>query len=223
MQLQPPGLLTVDEAARALGVSPRTVRRWLQAGQLPGWKVGTTWAVDALPARREEGATGAASRQTLAPRALMARLRQVGARLITVGNQVAGATPRRGSVFLAWRRPRGLQITLAIGRTHPTRGWTPHTLGVELPFWMRERPRWRPVLPLLRQYERLRMWCHPRLLRIPEVGAVVQDELTRLDTILGSLAQEAPVPPLGREAHLASHAHPTEARHGRDHSAVAGT
>jgi hypothetical protein len=44
---------------------------------------------------------------------------------------------------------------------------------------------------LLRRYERLRMWCHSRLLRIPEVRAVLKDELTQLNTTLGLLAQEA--------------------------------
>jgi hypothetical protein len=101
-----------------------------------------------------------------------------------VGNQAAAVAPARGAVFLAWRTPHGLQVTLAIGRRRPTQGWAPHALGTALPFWIRERARWSRVLPLLRWYERLRGWCHPRLLRIPEVMTVVQDELTQLEAAL---------------------------------------
>ncbi len=112
----------------------------------------------------------------------------MGAALITVGNQIAVTLPRRGAVFLAWRTPHGVQVVLAIGRRHPTQGWRPHGLGVELPFWLRERVRWRPVLPLLRRYERLRQWSHPRLLGLAGVAPLVLAELDRLDTTLGTLA-----------------------------------
>jgi hypothetical protein len=44
-------------------------------------------------------------------------------------------------------------------------------------------------MPLFRWYERLRMWCHPRLLRSPEVRAVVQDELTQLEAALEESVQ----------------------------------
>jgi excisionase family DNA binding protein len=37
--------LTVEEAAAALHVSPRTVRRRLQAGRLGGRKLGREWVV----------------------------------------------------------------------------------------------------------------------------------------------------------------------------------
>jgi hypothetical protein len=94
-------------------------------------------------------------------------------------------------VFLTWRTPRSLQVTLAIGRMRLTKTWAPHALGTVLPFWVQERPRWRQVLPLLRRYERLRLWCHPRLLRIPAMMAVVQDELTQMEAALEALAREA--------------------------------
>jgi excisionase family DNA binding protein len=180
-------LLTVEEAAAALHVSPRTVRRLLQAGRLGGRKLGREWVVwwpknlDEKPVTRF---SRPAEEYAGSPTAIRERLRQAGDTLIMVGNQVAGTAMQRGAVFLTWRRPGSLQVTLAIGRTHPTRGWTPQALGTELPFWLQERPRWRPVLPLLRRYERLRLWSHPRLLRIPTVGAVVQNELTQLEAAL---------------------------------------
>jgi hypothetical protein len=112
--------------------------------------------------------------------------------LIAVGNQTVGTHPRRGQVFLTWRTPRSLQVILAIGRARLPQAWAPHALGTALPFWVQERPRWRRVLPLLRRYERLRLWCHPRLLRIPSVIAVVQDELAQLEAVLEVLAHEVP-------------------------------
>ena len=38
-------LLSVEEAATVLEMAPRTVRRWLQDGDLGGKKIGTTWVV----------------------------------------------------------------------------------------------------------------------------------------------------------------------------------
>lgn len=35
MQTKPMGLLTIPAAARWLGIHPRTVKRWLQSGELP--------------------------------------------------------------------------------------------------------------------------------------------------------------------------------------------
>ena len=175
------GLFAVQEVATGLGVAPRTVRYWLQTGQLPGEKAGGIWHVwgrDLVV----PGLAGGDARGTLQP--LRPRLRQVGARLMTVGNHVAGAQRQRGQVFLTWRRPRSLQIIFALGRQHPTHGWTPQALGTDLPFWFREQARWRRVLPLLRRYEQVRSWCHPRLLRIPGVGEVVRAELTRLEKSL---------------------------------------
>jgi excisionase family DNA binding protein len=179
--------LTVEETAAALHVSPRTVRRLLQAGRLGGHKLGREWVVWWPKNTNDKPVTGfsrPAEESAGSPTAIRERLRQVGDTLIMVGNQVAGTAMHRGAVFLAWRRPGSLQVTLAIGRTHPTRGWAPHALGTELPFWLTERRPWRPLMPLLRRYERLRLWCHSRLLRIPEVRAVVQDELTRLEAAL---------------------------------------
>jgi hypothetical protein len=116
-------------------------------------------------------------------------LRQVGAQLIVVGNQAAGTPRRRGHIFLTWRTPQGLQITLAMGRQSATRGWAPHALGTDLPFWLQERSRWSRVLPLLRWYEQLRGWCHPRLLHVPGVGEVVLAELARFEASLLSFEQ----------------------------------
>jgi hypothetical protein len=112
------------------------------------------------------------------------RLRQVGHQLITVGNHVAGAQRRRGQVFLTWRRGRGLQIVLALGRQRPRHGWVPQALGTALPFWFREQSQWREILPLLHWYEQLRGWCHPQLLRVPGVGEVVLADLARLEATL---------------------------------------
>lgn len=82
-----------------------------------------------------------------------------------------------------------MRVTLAIGRESPTKGWSPHALGVELPFWLAERSRWQRVMPLLRQYERIRAWCAPRLLRIAGVSDAVQAELCRLEAALQALAE----------------------------------
>ena len=190
--------LTVPEAARVLGCASQTVRRLLQKGRLPGRKHGREWIVwfwaDTDGAHR--GMPSAPRTvPTTTPAALRQRLRSVGAALITIGNQTAGTHPQRGQVFLTWRTPRSLQVTLAIGRTRLPQAWAPHALGTALPFWVQERPRWRRVLPLLRRYERLRLWCHPRLLRIPDVVGVVQDELVQLEAALGALTQETLIPP----------------------------
>jgi hypothetical protein len=123
---------------------------------------------------------------------LRLRLRHAGTRLITVGNQMAGAQRQRGQVFLTWRRPQSLQIIVAIGRQSPTHGWTPRPLGTEMPFWFREQAQWRRVLPLLRRYEQVRSWCHPRLLRIPGVGEVVLQEIAWLETALTVLQEHRP-------------------------------
>lgn len=40
-----PVMLTTRGAASVLGVHPHTVRSWLVAGKLPGWKVGTRWRI----------------------------------------------------------------------------------------------------------------------------------------------------------------------------------
>jgi excisionase family DNA binding protein len=183
--------LTVAEAAAGLHVSPRTVRRLLQAGRLGGRKLGREWVVWWPKNTNDKPVTTfpqPAGGHAASPAALRERLRQVGDTLITVGNQVAGTTMQRGAVFLAWRRPGSLQVTLAIGRAHPTRGWAPHVLGTALPFWLTERQQWQPILPLLRRYEQLRLWCAPRLLRIPGVADVIQTELTRLATAVETLA-----------------------------------
>ena len=37
--------VTPAEAARLLGMDPRTVRRAIAEGQIPGFKVGTSWKI----------------------------------------------------------------------------------------------------------------------------------------------------------------------------------
>ena len=177
-------MFSAQEVATGLGVSPRTVRYWLQTGQLLGEKVGGIWHIWArdLPVSGLE--VGAC---LFTVQHLRLRLRHAGTRLITVGNQIAGTQRRRGHIFLTWRRPQSLQIIVAIGRQSPTHGWTPRPLGTEIPFWFREEARWRRVLPLLRRYEQVRSWCHPRLLRIPGVGEVVLQEVAGLETALLAL------------------------------------
>jgi len=39
-------ILTVDEAAAYAKIAPKTVRRWLKGGQLPGLRVGRHWRVE---------------------------------------------------------------------------------------------------------------------------------------------------------------------------------
>lgn len=39
-------MLTVPEAARRVGRDPETVRRWIRAGKLAAWKVGTQHVID---------------------------------------------------------------------------------------------------------------------------------------------------------------------------------
>jgi excisionase family DNA binding protein len=190
-------LLSVEEAATVLGVASRTVRRWLQDGDLVGKKIGTTWVV--LVA--EERAPGQTHRHGMrltrqAPTALpmiRTRLRQLGHQLIAIGNTTAGAQQKRGEVFLTWRRPGGLQIMFAMGRSTPTRGWAPYTVGVDLPFWLKERRQWRPVQRLLKHYEQIRHWCHPRLLRLPQVVAIVEAELCRLQAAVDACTAQATV------------------------------
>jgi hypothetical protein len=120
------------------------------------------------------------------------RLREVGTLLIAVGNYVAQARKGRGQLFLTWRTPHALRVTLAIGRESPTRGWSPRALGVELPFWLAERTHWRQVMPLLRRYEQLRSWCAPQLLRIAGVSDAVLEELSHLEAILQAMAETTP-------------------------------
>lgn len=188
-----PPLQTVPAVAAQLGVEPRTIRRWLQQGRLQGYKLGCTWVVVAPPAPTRlpvpDAAAGPAVQRVPAVSAALVRqrLRDVGAQLIAVGNQVAQAPPRPGALFLTWRTPRSLRVTLAIGRLSRTQRWAPYALGVELPFWLKERARWRPVLPLLRRYDTLRACCRPWLLRLPGVGAAVLGELVKLEAAVQAL------------------------------------
>jgi hypothetical protein len=85
-----------------------------------------------------------------------------------------GRPPRTGEVFVTWRRPGRLQLTFARGRASPTQRWAPRALGLDLPFWLKECQRWRQVQCLLRPYEPLRFWCHPRLMRLPQVLEVME-------------------------------------------------
>jgi excisionase family DNA binding protein len=187
--------LSVEEAARLLGCSPQTVRRLLHTGRLAGRKLGREWVVwfpteppvAIVSARQARKNPPALSAHTTA--AIRQRLREVGALLIEVGNHVTEARKGRGHLFLTWRTPHALRVTLAIGRESPTRGWSPHALGVELPFWLAERARWRTVLPLLRQYEQIRIWCAPQLLRIAGVSEVVLAALCRVEAALRVLAE----------------------------------
>ena len=45
-------LLTIDDVAALFQVSPKTVRRWIQAGDLPAAKLGNQWRIDVLDAKR---------------------------------------------------------------------------------------------------------------------------------------------------------------------------
>lgn len=198
MQRQLPPGLSVDEAAQALGCSPQTVRRLLRTGRLVGRKLGREWVVWCttetstveIPGPGAKKGNAALQQPTTAT--IRKRLRAVGTLLIAVGNHVAQARKGRGQLFLTWRTPHALRITLAIGRESSTRGWSPHALGVELPFWLAERTHWRQVMPLLRRYEQLRLWCAPRLLRIAGVSDEVLAELSRLEVALQAMAEAMP-------------------------------
>ena len=48
----PPALVTVEQAAERLGLSPATVRRQLACGDLPGVRTGRRWRVDLGAIRR---------------------------------------------------------------------------------------------------------------------------------------------------------------------------
>jgi excisionase family DNA binding protein len=39
-------LLTIEEYARLVRVSPATVRRWARAGEVPAVKAGKSWRID---------------------------------------------------------------------------------------------------------------------------------------------------------------------------------
>lgn len=187
-------ILSVEEAATILGIAPRSVRRWLQEGQLVGRKIGTIWVV-LFPKERETPDTHIRSmlltgRKPTSFAMIRRRLRQLGSQLIAIGNTAAGAQHKRGEVFLTWRRPGGLQITFAIGRESPSQGWAPHALGMDLPFWLKERQRWRRVRLLLRRYERLRNWCDPQLLHLPQIQEIVEAEFHRLHTAIEACATQ---------------------------------
>jgi hypothetical protein len=188
-------VLSVADAATVLGVAPRTVRRWLQDGLLVGKKMGTSWVVfcpaeHATVTTRPVG-TGLPQHVQPTPTMIRQRLRQLGHQLMTVGNAGVGVRRARGEVFVTWRRAGRLQLTFAIGRASSTQRWAPCALGLELPFWLKERQRWRPVQRLLRQYEQLRLWCHPRLLRLPQVVEVMEEELGRLQAAIEAYAAHA--------------------------------
>jgi excisionase family DNA binding protein len=50
-RLTPPELVSVAHAARQLGVSARTIRRWVRAGQIPFVKLGNTVRIDLTAVR----------------------------------------------------------------------------------------------------------------------------------------------------------------------------
>lgn len=60
-------LLTPEEVAERLSVTPRTVRDWLKAGKLQGMKAGRLWRISekALCEFLEGGETRAAKEQVL--------------------------------------------------------------------------------------------------------------------------------------------------------------
>ena len=40
------GLLTIEQAAEYLQISPHVLRRWLREGRFPGIKLGSHWRID---------------------------------------------------------------------------------------------------------------------------------------------------------------------------------
>jgi excisionase family DNA binding protein len=51
-KMTPLELLTIDDVADLFQVSPKTVRRWIQAGELVAAKLGNQWRIDLLDAKR---------------------------------------------------------------------------------------------------------------------------------------------------------------------------
>jgi excisionase family DNA binding protein len=124
--------LSVDEAAQVLSCSPRTIRRRLRAGVLPGVKLGWDWVVWGLLDTADTAGPGprtSAARTRLPVTTLRKSLREVGARLIAVGIQVARAHPGPGTLCLAGQRAGGLRVVFAIGRRRPTQAWAPMPSG----------------------------------------------------------------------------------------------
>ena len=51
-------MLTVAEAARKIGLSPETVRRWIRSGKLPAQRIGTHHLIDERDIQPFEGEEG---------------------------------------------------------------------------------------------------------------------------------------------------------------------
>jgi excisionase family DNA binding protein len=51
-KMTPLELLTIDDVADLFQVSPKTVRRWIQAEELVAAKLGNQWRIDLLDAKR---------------------------------------------------------------------------------------------------------------------------------------------------------------------------
>jgi excisionase family DNA binding protein len=77
--------ISTTEAARILGVTPRAVSRWISAGRLQGWRVGSHWktTVEACEAFAKPSVAGGTDAATaiLASR----RHRQSKAKLAAMG------------------------------------------------------------------------------------------------------------------------------------------
>lgn len=72
MDTVPPALVSTDQAAQLLGVSPRRVRQWLAKGRIMGaQRVGRAWVIP-TPIRLTPGARGpegaAGPRPTASPK-----------------------------------------------------------------------------------------------------------------------------------------------------------
>ena len=48
----PQHFLTIEDVAELYRVSTKTVRRWINASELPAAKLGNQWRIDALDAKR---------------------------------------------------------------------------------------------------------------------------------------------------------------------------
>ncbi len=86
---------------------------------------------------------------------------------------------------------RGARVTCAIGCISLTGECTLCPRG-RVVLLAGGRAQWRRVLPLLRQYERLRHWCTPALRRVPGTDAVLLAELARLGATLEALVATPP-------------------------------
>lgn len=86
-------LLTPEEVAERLAVSPKMIRAWLRDGRLPGIRLGRLWRVnpDALERFLEQSQTA----QKMPPKSAQMRSDERTPRLRVVARRAAKRSPRK--------------------------------------------------------------------------------------------------------------------------------